>query len=210
MNKLLSAYSVPPLDSFYQELPSLLEKIRASSEELDQNFPIREGQSNVDRILLSEGKELTFVWVKRECSLDFISQMILDYDWIQRNRPLFHHLFGSQFDVSLWKIHLVLFSLEIRPEVKSFLSYLNPIPLDLYQCASTPQGFKIEWMLQDMEEVEVKALEKPTIPVSHSFEPIPVNQEEIQDLLSYQPGTEFWSADEVTEPFLDLASFQEE
>ncbi|MFO1463729.1 MAG: hypothetical protein U1F66_08115 [bacterium] len=209
------------LEALRQELPQALASIERGIQVLDQGFPIREGNSSIDWIALNPAGELTFVWAKAECRAETVSKLLPDYDWIQKNRALWTHLFPRLLASQSLQMRVWIFALEIDPEVRYLLHYLQGIRIRLFL-----SGFQKDqgtWSFRPWEELK-KVLERgPPLPSSPSLLPVPpaqleapppaeraaplLSQEELNDLLGVPPGAEAWrQEEEITDPFYELRS----
>src|SRR5436190_17867112 len=74
-------------------MPKGLALLEAGLRVLDQDFPIREGHSQIAFIAANPAQDLTFVWAKERCHPELLAHLLPDFDWIQKNRKLWAHLY---------------------------------------------------------------------------------------------------------------------
>lgn len=208
------------LEALREAVPACLPKLERGLEAVDRDFPIREGQGSVDWVALHPSGELVFLWVKRRCDAETVSKLLPDYDWIQRNRALWPHLFPQVLENRSLLMKVWILALEIDPDVRYLLSYLNGVRVSLFHGRAEAAG---GWRFTAWEEFQ-KTLAKPSIlpsspvpfpvavPEPRSEEPAAVkpeapallSREEIQDLISLSPVEDFRQEDEITDPFYEL------
>lgn len=207
------------LELLSRDLPESLVAMERGTQVLNRGFPIREGQSTIDLLVLSPSGELTFVWVKGLCKGETLSKLLPDYDWIQKNRALWPHLFPQVLSGRSLPMRVWIFALEIDPEVQYLLNYLQGIRIQLFQAAIHPE--KGTWKFKpwsELPKVQGRAPELPSSPSLLSVVPEPatvsasppkaeplLSREEINDLIALPGEEKPWSQeDEVTDPFYEL------
>lgn len=198
------------LERLKASLPAHLAGLERGLEVVDSDFPIREGQSRIDWLALSPTGELVFIWAKRLCNADTISKLLPDYDWIQKNQALWPHLFPRVLEAKAMRMKVWVFALEIDPEVRFLLSYLNGVRVSLFHCRTTAgEG----WRFTPWEEFQ-KSLDKPAslpsaprlLQASPGHSGPLLTHEEIQDFIHLSPSVEtIRQEDEVTDPFFEMA-----
>lgn len=197
-------------DRLKEALPQYFADLEKGLEAVDQDFPIREGQSRIDWLAMSSSGELTFIWVKRFCNAETISKLLPDYDWIQKNQALWPHLFPKLLAAQSMRLKVWVFALEIDPEVKFLLNYLTGLRFSLFHCAKGSEG---SWRFKTWEELQ-KSISRPSplpsaprvLPaVVRSPKPL-LTQEEIQDFIKISiPSEGIRHEEEVTDPYFELA-----
>jgi len=209
------------LELLARDLPASLAAMEPGTLVLNRGFPIREGNSSIDFLVLHPTGELTFVWVKGLCKAETLSKLLPDYDWIQKNRALWPHLFPQVLSSRSLQMRVWIFALEIDPEVQYLLNYLQGIRIQLFQAGILPE--RGTWSFRPWEElskVQGRAPELPSSPSLLSVVPEPaavsapapkeeplLSREELNDLIALPEGERSWNQeDEVTDPFYELRS----
>ena len=208
----------PEADAFHKNFAASLTAWDPGLEVLDWNFPIREGHSRIDLVALNSARELVFIWIQKRSDSPAIAKLLPDYDWIQKNRALWSHLFPQVLEAQSLRMMLWVFASEIDPEVKFLLRYLEGIRFRLFQARR--EKSRGPWRLTPWSELQKNLTKAPVLPSSPEVlskfpaEPSPshilessgplLTAEEINDLIRIQPLAETVNSEETTDPYYEL------
>lgn len=128
---------------------------------LDQSFPILEGGSEVDLLACNNLGELILIWTFHSLSADRLVRLLSEYQWVEKNKSLFEHLFPQAKKAEPLGFKVWCFASRLEPEIKSALSYLKGIKIRFFEYAFSER--KGDLMLE-LLSCEVQAAEAPSQP----------------------------------------------
>jgi hypothetical protein len=195
------------MGKFHHLLAKHLRVLDSGVELLDYQFPIQEGDSQIDFIACNNMGELIFVWSHEVLKADRFFRLIAQYDWARKNIALWQHLFPQVKKDQWLRLKVWLFCRKVAPEVPSVLSYLKEIRLHIFEARSMKKGDDLTLEIQPWsgprEKAELHFSKPPELPS--------ITQEEVKDLMADDPASEngvFGDEDEITDPFIHLSELK--